>query len=92
MDKQCTSLLERTPKHLTYLAALINGTFKYNAHQFRTEHETLENALAQFLKEFRSHIKEVFAITAHIIEGKEVVGQLDIMSKLSFNDYKQYAL
>jgi hypothetical protein len=81
VDKQCASLLERTNKHLHHLAQLIDDSFKHDSHHFRTEHELLEDELVQFVKDFRKNRKEVFAITEYIIEGEELVRQLNIVSK-----------
>jgi hypothetical protein len=86
VDKQCASLLERTNNHLDHLAELIDDPFKYDSHQFRTEHvrdeqEILENKLAQFVKDFRNNRKEVFAITEHIFEGVELVRQHNTIPK-----------
>jgi hypothetical protein len=68
-DKECTSLLQRTNTHLQHLAALIDDPFKYDSHQFRTEHGLLEDELVYFVKDFRNNRKEVFAITKQIIKG-----------------------
>ena len=81
VDKQCASLLKRTNKHLHHLAELIDNPFAYDSHKFRTEHEILEDELTQFLKDFRKNRKEVFKITEHIIEGEELVRQLNILPK-----------
>lgn len=81
IDKQCASLLQRVNKHLTHLAALIDDSFKYDAHQFRTEHELLEDDFAEFVKTFRRNRKEVFTITEHIIDGEKMVRQLNLVSR-----------
>jgi hypothetical protein len=80
-DKECTSLLQRTNTHLQHLAALIDDPFKYDSHQFRTEHGLLEDELVYFVKDFRNNRKEVFAITKQIIKGQELVRQLRIIPK-----------
>ena len=81
VDKKCSSLLARTNKHLHHLAELIEDPFKYDSHQFRTEHETLEDEFVQFLKDFRKNRKEVFTITEHIVAGEELVRQLNLVPK-----------
>lgn len=81
VDKECESLLERTNNHLQHLAQLIDNSFAYDSHQFRAEHEILEDELTQFVKDFRKNRKEVFAIKKHIIEGEELVRQLNIVPK-----------
>ncbi len=81
VEKQCALLLNRTNKHLHHLAELIDNPFAYDSHKFRAEHELLEDELTQFVKDFRKNRKEVFAITKHIIEGEELVRQLNIIPK-----------
>ncbi|TYB79512.1 hypothetical protein [Bizionia myxarmorum] len=81
MDKKCVSLLESLDKHLHHLAELIDDPFIFVADTFRVEHEGLEDNLSQFLKDFRKNRKEVFAITEHIIDGEEMLRQLNVTSK-----------
>jgi hypothetical protein len=69
--KNCDSLLEKTSKHLTHLAELIDDPFKYDSHKFRSEHEELENEIASFVKKFWKIKKDTFAVTEQVIE-KEV--------------------
>ena len=81
VDKQCASLLQRTNTHLHHLAELIDDFFNYDSHKFRTEHELLEDELAQLVKDFRNNKKGVFEITKHIMEEEELVRQLNIIPK-----------
>lgn len=74
-SKECDSLLEKTATHLSHLAQLIDDPFKYDSHQFRAEHEKLEDAIASFIKKFRKNKKETFAITEKVI-GKEIKKRL----------------
>jgi len=64
----CDRLLEKTSKHLTHLAELIDDPFKYDSHKFRSEHEELENEIASFIKKFRKIKKETFADMEPVIE------------------------
>ncbi|SFW23990.1 hypothetical protein [Cellulophaga fucicola] len=75
VDKQCTSLLERTTKHLHHLTELIENPFAYDSHKFRTEHGILEDNLSRFVKDFRKNRKEIFGITEYIIDGEKLVRQ-----------------
>lgn len=75
VDHQCTSLLERTTKHLHHLTELSENPFAYDSHKFRTEHGVLEDDLSKFVKEFRKNRKEVFSITEYIIDGEQLVRQ-----------------
>ena len=67
----CDRLLEKTSKHLTHLAELIDDPFKYDSHKFRSEHEELENEIASFIKKIRRIKKETFADIEPVIE-KEI--------------------
>lgn len=69
--KNCEKLLEKTSKHLTHLAELIDDPFKYDSHKFRSEHEELENEIAFFIKKFWKIKKDTFAVSEHVIK-KEV--------------------
>lgn len=66
--RDCDKLLEKTSKHLTHLAELIDDPFKYDSHKFRTEHEELENEITSFVKKFRKIKKETFADIEPVVE------------------------
>lgn len=67
----CDRLLEKTSKHLTHLAELIDDPFKYDSHKFRSEHEELENEIASFIKKIRKIKKETFSDIEPVLE-KEI--------------------
>lgn len=71
-DKLCSTLLKEVNKHLSHLAGLIDDPFKYDSHKFRTEHQLLEDKLADFVKTFRENRKKVFAVTEHVIESEKL--------------------
>lgn len=71
IGKKCDELLEKTSKHLTHLSELIDDSFKYDSHKFRSEHEELENEIASFVKKFWEIKKDTFAVSEQVIE-KEV--------------------
>ena len=73
--KKCSDLLKKVEKHLMHLANLIEDPFKYDAHQFRTEHQQLEDDITNFVKEFRRNRIEVFEVTKLVIESDEFVRQ-----------------
>ena len=54
VEKLCNSLLTRVNKHLIHLAELIDDPFKYDSHQFRTEHGQLEDDIVIFVQKFRN--------------------------------------
>lgn len=71
-DEQCVDLLKRVNTHLSHLSGLIDDPFKYDSHQFRTEHQTLEDDMVSFVKTFRTNRKESFHITEHVIESEKL--------------------
>ncbi|MBG6111153.1 hypothetical protein H4V97_002675 [Flavobacterium sp. CG_23.5] len=73
--KEYDKLVQKTAKHLMHLSELIDDPFKYDSHQFRSEHEELENEIADFVKKFRKNKKETFAITEQAIK-KEIKKRL----------------
>ncbi len=81
MDNRCGALLNRINKHLHHLAELIDNPFAYDSHQFRKEHEQLEDDLTEFVKNFRKNRKEVFTITEYVIDGEEMVRRHSLVSK-----------
>ncbi|GAA0759698.1 hypothetical protein [Psychroflexus lacisalsi] len=81
VDKQCVSLLSKINQHLHHLAELIDDSSTLDSHQFRLEHEGLEDNFAQFVKDFRNQRREVFKITEYLITGEDLVKQLSINSQ-----------
>jgi len=79
MDNESSMLIQQVNKHLHHLVELIDKSFAYDSHKFRTEHEQLEDDLAQFVKDFRKNRKEVFTITEHVIDGEEMVQRLNLV-------------
>ncbi|SDL36464.1 hypothetical protein [Kriegella aquimaris] len=81
LDNECSSLLNLTNKHLHHLGELIDNPFVYDSHKFRTEHEQLEDKIANFVKDCRKNRKEVFTITEYLIDGEEMVRKLNLVSR-----------
>lgn len=75
-DEQCGCLLLRVNTHLHHLAQLIDNSFTYDSHKFRTEHEQLEDDIAAFIKDFRSNRKEVFTVTDYLMDTEKFVKQV----------------
>jgi len=75
-NRQCFELLEKVNKHLINLAGLMDDPFKYDSHQFRKEHQLLEDNISNFVKVFRKNRKNIFAITEYVIESEELARQL----------------
>ena len=73
--KKCTDLLKRVDTHLTHLPNLIEDPFKYDSHQFRMEHQQLEDDITNFVKTFRDNRKEVFEVTSLVVESDDFIRQ-----------------
>ncbi len=78
-NKICSGLLESVEKHLSHLANLIEDPFKYDSHQFRTEHQRLENDITNFVKTFRENRKEVFEVTSLVVESNDFIRQFVVV-------------
>ncbi|MDY0779495.1 hypothetical protein [Tenacibaculum sp. IB213877] len=68
LKEEVKELLKRVDKHLTHLSALSKDPFTYDSDLFRKEHETLEDDIVDFVKNFRSNRMETFKITEHVVE------------------------
>lgn len=77
--KKCTDLLQRVDTHLTNLANLIEDSFKYDSHQFRGEHQQLEDDITNFVKDFRDNRKEVFEVTSLVVESDDFIRQFVVV-------------
>ncbi|MFH6602668.1 hypothetical protein ACEZ3G_04210 [Maribacter algicola] len=70
--RECESLLAKVEEHLGHLASLSDDTSSKSATEFREEHQELEDAIAQFVKEVRENRKELFTITEHVLESEQL--------------------
>lgn len=77
--KKCSDLLKMVEKHLSHLANLIEDPFKYDSHQFRTEHQQLEDDITNFVKTFRDNRKEVFEVTSLVLESDDFIRQFVVV-------------
>jgi cysteinyl-tRNA synthetase len=64
----CDNLLRKTSENLNHLTGLIDEPFKYDFHEFKSEHDELENEIVLFIKKFREIKKESFAFSEQVIE------------------------
>lgn len=72
LDKDRENLIKRMQRHVSRLSQLMGNQFSNDEHEFRNEHQKLENDITTFTKEFRKVKKEVFAITEHVIESERL--------------------
>lgn len=72
LNIKSNDLIEKVNKHLIQLGHLVEDPNKGNAGIIKTEHEHLEEEIADFVKSFRLNRKEVFAITEYVIDSEEL--------------------
>lgn len=74
---QCDNLLKEISKHLNEGAKIIENPQGSGWENFKNDHLSLENNIAQFIKEFRENRKEVFKVTEYIMDSEELGRILD---------------
>lgn len=77
LKNKCRDLLEKVQRHGMQLGEMVEDNNKADANLIRTEHEHLEEEVANFVTLFRSNRKEVFAITEFIIDSEKLVNLMD---------------
>lgn len=77
LNKKSDDLREKTGKHLIQLGKLVENPNSGNAGVIKTEHEHLEEEIADFVKEFRRNRKEVFVLTEYIIDSEDLVRMME---------------
>lgn len=70
--KLCEELLKRTYDHHKHIEEIIESPFTYDSHQFREEHQALEDDIASFIKLYRKTRKKTFDITEHVIDSEQL--------------------
>ena len=65
-------LLDKAGKHRIQIGHLVVDSNRADAGIIKTEHEHLEEEMAQFVKLFRENRKEVFRITEYIIDSEKL--------------------
>lgn len=72
----CADLFKRVEKRLSHRAGLIEDSFKYDSHQFRTEHQQQEVDFANFVKTFIDNRKDAFEVTSLVVESNDFIRQI----------------
>ena len=72
-DKSREVLNIKTTQHLRHIEEILENEFIYDAQVFRTEHEQLENRIAEFCKNFKLLKKDVFLLTEQVLETENLV-------------------
>lgn len=75
--EECNLLLKKTDEHLAHLSSLIEEPLKHNSGEFRDEHQELEDEIAFFIKKVRENRKELFSITARVLESEQLVNLME---------------
>ena len=71
--RECDELLNRVKEHLSHLA----NSAENDSKRFRTEHEELEDEIAEFVKRVRKNRKQLFKITEYVMENEKLQGHLE---------------
>jgi len=74
--KQCVDLLEKVSKHRQRLGQWVTQDKLEDARLIRTEHEHLEDEIADFVKSFRKQRKESFCITEYVVDAEKLLGHI----------------
>ncbi|NNE77749.1 MAG: hypothetical protein HKN31_11835 [Pricia sp.] len=77
LNTKVKDLLEKVAKHCNQLGYLVENPNHADAGIIKTEHEHLEEEMAQFVKLFRTNRKEVFKITEYIIDSEQLANIMD---------------
>jgi len=77
LTQKCDGLIKNIDKHLEHLSNLINDPFKYDSQTFKVKHTKFDNDIADFIKIFREHKKETFAITEYIVDDEKLMRHLE---------------
>lgn len=77
LKNKCRDLLDKVQRHRAQLGQMVEDFNKADAGIIRTEHEHLEEEVANFVTTFRSNRKEVFAITEFIIDSESLANLMD---------------
>ena len=77
LKNKCRDLLDKVQRHRVQLGQMVEDFNKADAGIIRTEHEHLEEEVANFVTTFRSNRKEVFAITEFIIDSESLANLMD---------------
>lgn len=72
LKKKGFKLIEKVADHKHNLAMLEKDATKERWEKVKTDHGEMENAMYNFVKEFRANRKEVFRITEYIIDSEEL--------------------
>lgn len=71
LDRTAGDLQEKVKEHFLRLGYMVEDWNRKDASIIKTEHEHLEEEMAQFVKLFRSGRKEAFAITKRVLGAEE---------------------
>ncbi|MCK0188401.1 hypothetical protein [Arenibacter sp. F20364] len=77
LKKKNKDLLEKVGRHMGQLGQMVEDYNKTDASIIKTEHEHLEEEIANFVSHFRGNRKEVFAITEYIIDSESLANLMD---------------
>ncbi len=65
------NLEQKVHRHLFHMANLIQEPFPHDAHAYRDEHERLEGAMADFVKDSRKLKTEIFGLARRVMDEEK---------------------
>lgn len=71
-ERKGNEIREAIKLHLRHLESLMQNAFSQDEQKFRDEHSELEDALAQYAKDFRDIKKTVFQATELVMESEKL--------------------
>ena len=74
---ECETLLHRVNEHIKLFETIEKDQELKDDTIFRRDHESLENQISKFVKEFRENRKEVFKITEYVVDSEQLVSILE---------------
>ena len=77
INTKCKDLLEKVGRHMVKLGQMVEDHNIADASVTLTEHEHLEEEMANFVILFRRNRKEVFAITEYIMDSEALANIMD---------------
>ena len=70
LENRRSNFEQKISRHYHHLAALIEDPFPHDAQTYREEHQKLEAAMADFVKDFRQVKRAVFQLTKEVMDGE----------------------
>lgn len=71
LEQDRLQLEKKIASHLTHLGGLIENAFSHDAQSTLDEHQEMEAAMTNLVKQFRTLKKDIFQLTEHVMESEK---------------------